>query len=122
MRVDTVLVNGVIHTGMQPAPVSALAIQGDRIVAVGADCDGLDATRRVDLAGLAVVPGFHDAHNHMAWFGASLDELNLSSPPLDAGRGHLRSGGGPRRAAARRQLDHRQRVRPEQAAGMPPAP
>jgi predicted amidohydrolase YtcJ len=82
MRVDTVLVNGVIHTGMQPAPVSSLAMQGDRIVAVGADCDDLDATRRVDLAGLAVVPGFHDAHNHMAWFGASLDELNLSSPPI----------------------------------------
>jgi predicted amidohydrolase YtcJ len=82
VRVDTVLVNGVIHTGTQPAPVSALAIQGDRIVAVGADCDDLDATRRVDLAGLTVVPGFHDAHNHMAWFGASLDELNLSSPPV----------------------------------------
>jgi predicted amidohydrolase YtcJ len=82
VRVDTVLVNGVIHTGAQPAPVTELAIHRDRIVAVGADCDGLEATRRVDLAGLAVVPGFHDAHNHMAWFGMSLDEVQLSSPPL----------------------------------------
>lgn len=82
MRVDMVLVNGVIHTGGQPASVSTLAIHRNRVVAIGEECDGLDARRRVDLAGLTVVPGFHDAHNHMTWFGMSLDELALSSPPI----------------------------------------
>jgi len=29
-----------------------------------------------------VLPGFHDAHNHMIGFGRSLAEVNLSSPPI----------------------------------------
>jgi predicted amidohydrolase YtcJ len=82
VRVDTILTNGVIHTGAQSLSVDSLAMDGDRIVAVGRDCVGLEARQRVDLGGLAVVPGFHDAHNHMAWYGLSLDELALSSPPL----------------------------------------
>jgi predicted amidohydrolase YtcJ len=83
MRVDTVLFNGVIHTGAQASPVSSLAIAGNRIIAIGDDCEDLQARHRVDLGGLAVVPGFHDAHNHMAWFGMGIDELALSSPPLE---------------------------------------
>ncbi|MGH9303049.1 MAG: amidohydrolase [Acidimicrobiales bacterium] len=82
MRVDTILLNGVIHTGASEEQVSALAVHADKVVAVGESCSGLDARRHVDLAGCAVVPGFHDAHNHMVWFGLGLDELDLSSPPL----------------------------------------
>jgi predicted amidohydrolase YtcJ len=36
----------------------------------------------VDLRGATVVPGFHDAHNHMIGFGMSLREVELSSPPI----------------------------------------
>ena len=31
-----------------------------------------------------VAPGFHDAHQHLAWFGLSLAELDLRVPTLDA--------------------------------------
>ena len=34
----------------------------------------------VDLRGATLLPGFHDAHNHMAWFGMSLSETDLRSP------------------------------------------
>ncbi len=59
-----------------------VALLGDRILHVGPDDAGLTARRTVSLGGRCVVPGFHDAHQHMAWFGASLDEINLSTPPI----------------------------------------
>jgi predicted amidohydrolase YtcJ len=82
MRVDTIYRNGIILTGHDLVAVETMAVHGNRILAVGKDCSGLDARRNVDLAGHTVVPGFHDAHNHMVWFGMGLDELQLSSPPL----------------------------------------
>ncbi len=85
MRVDTVFRRANILT-LDPARprASALAVLGDRLVAVGDDDDlgGLAARRTVDLGGATVVPGFHDAHNHCVFFGMSLDELPLSSPPV----------------------------------------
>jgi predicted amidohydrolase YtcJ len=47
---------------------------------VGLDDDLTDVTADycVDLQGATVVPGFNDAHNHMAWFGLSFDEVDLS--------------------------------------------
>ena len=89
MRVDTILTNAVIHAGAHPMPVDALAIDGDRIVATGRDCVRLEARRRVDLGRASPsFPGFHDAHNHMAWFGMSLDELHS---PLPRSHGSRRS-------------------------------
>ena len=44
----------------------------------------MTAKRTVSLGGRCVVPGFHDAHKHMAWFGATLDEVDLRVPTLDA--------------------------------------
>src|SRR6202034_2877410 len=38
------------------------------------------AAQVVDLRGATLLPGFHDAHNHMAWFGMSLTEVDLRSP------------------------------------------
>ncbi|SFP45002.1 hypothetical protein SAMN05421810_102618 [Amycolatopsis arida] len=77
MRVDAVFENAQVlaPSGRE----DALAVLHGRIVALGADAVALTARRRVDLGGATVVPGFHDAHNHMAWFGMALDEL-----PLDA--------------------------------------
>ncbi len=62
----------------------AVALLGGRIVYVGPDAAGLTARRTMSLGGRCVVPGFHDAHQHMAWFGASLDEIDLSSPPVSS--------------------------------------
>jgi len=57
---------------------SALAVLHGRIVALGDEARELSARRRVDLGGGHVAPGFHDAHNHMAWFGMGLDDVPLS--------------------------------------------
>ena len=87
MRVDTLFRNGNILTLDPDRPrARALAVLGDRIVAVGEehDLDGLSASRQVDLAGATVVPGFHDAHNHCVFFGMSLAELPLSTPPVQS--------------------------------------
>src|SRR5262249_11284173 len=41
------------------------------------DAEALSARKRVDLGGAVVIPGFHDAHTHMTWFGTGLDEVPL---------------------------------------------
>lgn len=59
----------------------AVAIHGNRIVAVGTNAEitalAGDATKRVDAGGRLVVPGFNDAHTHQGprpeGFGLSLD-------------------------------------------------
>lgn len=47
----------------------AIAIRGERILAVGRTAEvarlAVPATRRIDLAGRVVVPGFNDAHAHV---------------------------------------------------------
>lgn len=65
-----ILHNGVIWTGdTANASASAVAIRGDRIVAVGSDKEVLalagSATLTEDLQGRRVVPGLHDAHWHL---------------------------------------------------------
>ncbi|WP_435159579.1 amidohydrolase [Amycolatopsis sacchari] len=75
MKVDTIYENARVFTGSGWA--SALAVLHGRVVALGEDAEALSTPRRVDLGGAVVVPGFHDAHNHMAWFGMSLDEVAL---------------------------------------------
>ncbi|MDP9434117.1 MAG: amidohydrolase [Actinomycetota bacterium] len=87
MRVDAVFTGGNVLTLDPERPrANALAVLGGRIVAVGddSDLDGLTADRRVDLGGSTVVPGFHDAHNHCVFFGMSLAELPLSTPPVQS--------------------------------------
>jgi len=79
MPVDAVYHNARILT-MDPCRprASALATWRDRIVAVGGEeLLGLNAKRIIDIHGHCVLPGFHDAHNHMAWFGLTMTELDL---------------------------------------------
>jgi len=78
MRVDAVYTGARVLTGGDFRPTTAMAVHGGRIVALGDDATELRATRTVDLGGATVVPGFHDAHNHMAWYGMGLDELDVS--------------------------------------------
>jgi predicted amidohydrolase YtcJ len=79
--VHLVLVNGNVLT-MDPARprASALAIAGGRIAALDQVPAGSEHV--VDMGGATVLPGFHDAHNHMIGFGMSLAEVELSSPPV----------------------------------------
>jgi predicted amidohydrolase YtcJ len=67
---DWVLANGRVHTLDPRRPAAtALAVRGDRLVAVGGGADVRAwrdrRTRVVDLHGATVVPGLVDAHAHL---------------------------------------------------------
>jgi predicted amidohydrolase YtcJ len=68
--VDTILTNGKIITVDNKFTIAqAVAIRGQRVVAVGANADiarlAGPNTRRIDLGGKAVIPGLIDAHAHL---------------------------------------------------------
>jgi predicted amidohydrolase YtcJ len=69
----------------------AVAVRGDRIVAVGTDDEVRDligpSTEHRHLPGRMVVPGFQDAHIHAAFGGRNLLSLNLDE--LSTKRGYL---------------------------------
>lgn len=77
LRVDTLIVGANVRTMDPRLPrADSLAVLGGRVVAVGRGLD-LAADRVIDLRGGTVVPGFHDAHQHMMWFGRMLLELDV---------------------------------------------
>lgn len=79
-HVDRVFLNGKIWTGDDARPgVQALAIGGERILAVGSTVEiralARPDTAVVDLHGRLVVPGFNDAHIHFP--GPAGNEIDL---------------------------------------------
>lgn len=77
-----VLFSGKIFTGDKRIPwAEAVLIQGDRIAAVGANREILDAAgsdvQKIDLGGRLVIPGFNDAHLHFGDGGTALLEIDL---------------------------------------------
>ena len=78
---DLALVNANVLTMDPVRPrATAVAVAGGRITALDEIPPG--AARVVDLRGATVLPGFHDAHNHMIGFGMSLGEVDIGSPPV----------------------------------------
>jgi predicted amidohydrolase YtcJ len=76
------LENGRVWTNDPDRPMaSAVVIDGDRIVWVGESEDApvTAATRRIDLRGYRVVPGFNDAHTHFVDGGFTLLAPDLLS-------------------------------------------
>ena len=76
-RPDLVLHNGAILTmSMREPEVQALAVSGARVLAMGTSAQMLalagPGTRRVDLGGKRVTPGFNDAHSHPCDGGVAL--------------------------------------------------
>ena len=67
---------------------TAVAVRGGRIVFVGSDSGALalrgDRTRVMDLGGATLLPGFVDAHTHVAELGQSLDRVNLTGIATEA--------------------------------------
>lgn len=79
---DLVIRSGRVWTGVPgAAEAHAVAIAGDRIVAVGSDEEISarvgPATRVVDAGGRRVIPGVTDCHTHMMWGGLDLSRIDL---------------------------------------------
>ncbi len=108
---DVMFIHGNIYTGTEAETSAAssvratvgaakrsqaIAIRGDRILAIGSD-DEIDQFRGpnttvVDLAGHFVMPGFNDAHMHLA--SAGLEKLNVDlvgAKDIDDFRARLRA-------------------------------
>lgn len=86
MAADLLLLGGQVITMTSARPhAEAIAIGGDRILAVGSTDDlagYADArTRVVHLQGRTVVPGFFDSHCHLLWSG-----LGVARPSLEQAR------------------------------------
>lgn len=85
-KADAIFIHGNIYTGVVEASslgtgkrAEAFALRGDRILAVGTRDEiikfkGPD-TKVVDLAGRFVMPGFNDAHMHLA--SAGREKMNV---------------------------------------------
>ena len=80
---DLIVTNANIYTVDKQHPkAAAMAIIGDRFVAVGANAE-IDQwrgpkTKILNAAGKLVLPGFNDSHVHFSDAGASLDQVQLN--------------------------------------------
>jgi len=80
---DLIITNAKIWTVDRSLPVAqAVAVLGDRIVAVGSNAD-VDAWRApqthvIDAGGKLLLPGFNDAHVHFVSGGRQLDSIQLN--------------------------------------------
>src|SRR5205809_2874354 len=77
-----IITNAIVYTVDKQNPkAEAVAVIGDRIVAVGsrAEIDAWRAaqTKVIDARGKLVLPGFNDAHVHFIQGGAQLNQVNL---------------------------------------------
>ena len=81
-KVTLILERGNIYTVNDRMPhAEAIAIDGDRIAAVGTTAEvrsSFTADSIVDLKWATVFPGFIDSHAHLEGIGAALMSLNLS--------------------------------------------
>ena len=96
-RPDAVLHNGRILTmGAREPEVQALALAGARVFAVGTSAEMLglagSGTRRFDLGGKCVTPGFNDAHSHPLDSGvALLTQVSLEMDSIEAIQAAIRT-------------------------------
>jgi len=83
---DLILYNGAITTLDEKQPqVSALAVTGGRVTALGGEellQSASEATRRIDLKGRRAVPGLNDSHLHLICGGLNFNmELRWDGVP-----------------------------------------
>ncbi len=86
--ISLLLYNGKVFTADENYSLAeAVAVDGEKIVAVGATNDlraKYKAAREIDLQGKLVTPGFNDAHIHFAGVGLALLRVDLNgSQTLD---------------------------------------
>jgi predicted amidohydrolase YtcJ len=80
---DLVIINAKVWTVDKGRPTAqAVAVLGDRIVAVGSNADvepwRSPATKVIDAGGKLLLPGFNDAHVHFVSGGLQLDAVQLN--------------------------------------------
>lgn len=90
---DLVLFGGRVLTMDPDVPgARAVAVEAGRITAVGGDRDVLELagprTRRIDLAGRTLLPGFVDAHCHPIHAGIELRQCDLHDLPESSAAYH----------------------------------
>jgi predicted amidohydrolase YtcJ len=86
-RADLIFTNGIVHTvDASNTLAEAVAVSDGRILEVGSNASVAatagPATRRVDLAGRTLTPGFIDAHHHFAGVGGGRDGINCKAPGM----------------------------------------
>ncbi|PJF44371.1 MAG: amidohydrolase [Phototrophicales bacterium] len=84
--IDQILYNATIYTQNPQQPdASALAIWGDRIIAVGSDDEILPLanshTVKINLSGRRILPGLTDAHLHWHAYARKLQAVDLVDVP-----------------------------------------
>jgi predicted amidohydrolase YtcJ len=81
-QADLIVINANVHTGGKAMPKArAIAVSGNKIVAVGTD-DQIRSlagakTRVIDAGGKTVIAGFNDAHVHFLETGQQLSSVDL---------------------------------------------
>lgn len=88
---DAVYHNGTILTINDAQPTAeAVAVKDGRILAVGAEADVLktvgENTKKIDLHGKTMLPGFVDSHGHAFIIGIQATTANLLPPPDGTGK------------------------------------
>ncbi|MDR7435515.1 MAG: amidohydrolase [Armatimonadota bacterium] len=82
MRDGTVFYNAHVYTLDKTRPrAEAIALRGERIIAVGASADlraAFPSFRHIDLEGRVVLPGFVDSHVHLLDFALGQRGIDLS--------------------------------------------
>lgn len=86
VTVDTIYFNGnVITLDRDELVAEAIAIKDGKILAVGDSTDIIsmsgETTRKVNLYGKTMVPGFIDAHSHLSGVAVQVGTANLLPPP-----------------------------------------
>src|SRR6185437_1214483 len=79
---DLIIFNATVHTMERNQPTAeAVALLGNRIVAVGATKDikklAGSSTKQIDAKGQLILPGFNDAHTHFMSGGFQLSSVDL---------------------------------------------
>ncbi|MFG2891323.1 amidohydrolase [Streptomyces sp. NPDC048248] len=80
MQLDLLVRDARIRTLDPERPTaSAIGVLHGAVVGLDEDVVHLPARRVLDAGGATVLPGFNDAHCHTAWFGLTLNQLDVST-------------------------------------------
>lgn len=88
-QADMIFFNGsVLTVDRRNAVVSAVAVKDNKIIYTGSDEETMkyaeEGTRRIDLKGRSLTPGFIDSHLHTAVLGANSIAIDCRSPGISS--------------------------------------